>query len=126
MSGLEQQATSQVQTEQQDPFDDDADTTKKEEVSIKFGYVVGVTDQNTLHFSVLGSQGGLVELLGLHQYAGKKLDTSLDMKEELSIKTLHDQVHVLTEALNSLVGLFSRGMAAHQQQQRDSQIIVPR
>lgn len=50
-------------------------------VEFKCGYVVGVAKDGSLVWRPIGSDLGVVELLGLHQYAGHRLKGVLDMNQ---------------------------------------------
>lgn len=45
---------------------------------LRMGYLVGLTKDGNFVFQVVGQEPGLVELLGLHQYAGLKVKSALD------------------------------------------------
>jgi hypothetical protein len=47
-------------------------------INLKSGYLVGVSEDGQLLFRPVGTTLGVIELLGLHGYAGHRLKTILD------------------------------------------------
>lgn len=45
---------------------------------LKMGYIVGITPDGNFVFEIIGKEKGLVELLGLHKFAEKKVTSLLD------------------------------------------------
>lgn len=47
---------------------------------LKCGYVVGIREDNTLVFEVLGSKPGIIELIGLHKIAWRRIEDKVASK----------------------------------------------
>lgn len=52
--------------------------TPEPEVELEHGYVVGLDKDGKFVFQLLGKKSGLVELLGIHQYANRQVDRLVD------------------------------------------------
>jgi hypothetical protein len=67
-----------VQTQAQDPAQRAEDLNNKIS-QLTVGYVVGVTETGDFVFEVLGDKPGLVQLMGVHQYANTRVQMLSDM-----------------------------------------------
>jgi hypothetical protein len=77
-----------------------------QEQQLKFGYVVGLRNNGQLYFDVTGKELGIVELLGLHTYAAKRVEnmvaTSQGIGDAISMEILA-RVDALTTTLQQLL-----------------------
>ena len=86
------------------------DTTPQEQAKpvslsdLKAGYVVGLSKEGELLFEPIGTDQGLVELLGLHAYATIRIDVLKDLNQGL-VGTL---VKDLTKVVASLAQQVAR------------------
>lgn len=87
-----------------------AEEPKNEEVRLKLedlksGYIVGLTKEGELVFELFGSDKGLVDILGLHQYAGVRVSVVTDLNQGLvgtMVKDLMKAVGALTQQVARL------------------------
>jgi hypothetical protein len=54
---------------------------EKAQEELRYGYIVGLKEDGNFVFELIGKQKGLVELLGLHRYAEKKVMQLLDVTQ---------------------------------------------
>ena len=57
---------------------------------LRMGYVVGITPGGEFVFELLGQSKGLVELLGLHRHATKKVDRIYEDNQMLGDRLVHE------------------------------------
>jgi hypothetical protein len=69
---------------------------------LKVGYVVGLTEEGNFVFEILGSQRGLVELLGIHQYADRKITAIYDDNQMSGDRLVHEVGKASAMALQKL------------------------
>lgn len=58
-----------------------AKTGEAAEPTVAAGYQVALMSDGRIAFDTFGDRQGLIELLGLHKYAGHRLDLALDMNQ---------------------------------------------
>jgi len=79
---------------------------------VKIGYIVGLREDGSLFFDSFGSNKGLVEILGLHAYATKR------------VNAIYDTNQVAGDQLTREVG---RGVAfLHQKVDVIQQVVAPK
>lgn len=57
---------------------------------LKIGYVVGLTPEGRFVFELLGQERGLVELLGIHQHATKRVNRIYDDNQLGGDRLVHE------------------------------------
>lgn len=57
---------------------------------LKIGYVVGLTEEGRFVFDLFGKNKGLVELLGIHQHAKRKVDQVYNDQNMSGDRLLHE------------------------------------
>lgn len=67
------------------------------------GYVVGLDPSGELVFEIIGEQPGLVQLLGLHTYAGNRLDIASDINLNYGIPLLAKQIAEIQQILSTIL-----------------------
>lgn len=87
---------------------------QQQQVNLKVGYVVGVKEDGKLMFDLAGSQAGLIELLGLHFYAGEQLKKLYGNKQmtgdaiTIELANMIDKLGKMVETLDSKVAEINR------------------
>jgi len=69
---------------------------------VAVGYHVGVRENGEFVFEVKGSKPGLVELLGVHTFAGRKIDLLYDRAQVEGQAAVAVQFQQLSQRVNSL------------------------
>lgn len=75
--------------------------------SLKAGYVVGVNDKSELVFEILGKDIGLVEMLGLHEYANHRIDVMKDLNQGYGIPLLSQQLGQVGQMLQVMLNMLT-------------------
>lgn len=68
-----------------------------DESPMKCGYVIGVREDGTFVFDVLGTSPGIIELLGLHAVVGERLQARMDRQLGGKFSLLIGKLDKLTE-----------------------------
>ena len=74
---------------------------------LKIGYVVGLTQEDRFVFELFGQNKGLVELLGIHQHASRKVNRVYDDQQMSGDRLLHEvgrAVAAIAQRLDGLAG----------------------
>ena len=74
---------------------------------LKIGYVVGLTAEDRFVFELFGQNKGLVELLGIHQHASRKVERVYDDQQMSGDRLLHEvgrAVAAIAQRLDGLTG----------------------
>ncbi len=90
-------------------------TPPSETDDIRCGYIVMMKHSGQLMFRLLGTQPGAIEILGLHEFASRKVSNAVDMNQSegpfvitQQLKGLNSGVEALSGGMNTL----SENMAA--------------
>lgn len=76
-------------------------------VPMKVGYLVAISSSGEFVFEVFGEEQGLVEVMGLHQFAGLKINQILDAKQMTGDALVNEvgkavqSLHIKFDKLNS-------------------------
>lgn len=89
---------------------------------LEYGYVVGVKADGQFHFEALGANQGLVQMLGIHEYASHRLRVATDINQQYGYPLLAQQVHQLSEMVKILLNMAG---AQTQATQSDRRIVTP-
>jgi len=81
------------------------------------GYVVGLQPDGSFVFEVLGSEPGLVQLMGLNQYASHRITVAKDLNQGYGFPVLAQQINQLGEMLKVMLNM--------QTEKKKSQIVTP-
>lgn len=81
---------------------------------LEYGYVVGVQPDGGFVFQTVGAKQGLVQMLGVHQYAKHRLDVATDINQQYGYPLLAQQVHNLTEMVKVMLNMVSSAQGAPQ------------
>ena len=57
---------------------------------LKIGYIVGLTAEDQFVFELFGTNKGLVELLGIHQHASKRVNSVYDDAQMSGDRLMHE------------------------------------
>lgn len=79
---------------------------------LKAGYIVGLTDTGEFVFEIVGKDKGLMELLGLHSYAGFRIEKIRDLKEMSGDALVHEVGKAVSMTLNKLDELNRSGQVS--------------
>ena len=74
---------------------------------LKIGYVVGLTQEDRFVFELFGVSKGLVELLGIHQHASRKVERVYDDQQMSGDRLLHEvgrAVAAIAQRLDGALG----------------------
>ena len=74
---------------------------------LKIGYVVGLTQEDRFVFELFGQNKGLVELLGIHQHASRRVNRVYDDQQMSGDRLLHEvgrAVAAIAQRLDGLAG----------------------
>lgn len=115
--------TTQEEKPEADAPTAESDTPSVEVPDLDYGYVVGVKPDGQFHFEALGSNQGLVQLLGVHKYAEHRLSVATDINQQYGFPVLAQQVHQLTEMMKVLLNVI--GNQTQAQNQGDRRIVTP-
>jgi hypothetical protein len=74
----------------------------KEMPPLACGYVVGLQEDGKFFFEVLGNNNGLLQLLGLHSYAGHRIDCVKDVNQGTGFPVLAQQNLQIAEVLKQI------------------------
>jgi hypothetical protein len=75
---------------------------------LKIGYVVGLTQEDRFVFELFGHNKGLVELLGIHQHASRRVNRVYDDQQMSGDRLLHEvgrAVAAIAQRLDGLAGI---------------------
>ena len=79
--------------------------------NLKVGYVVGVGEDDEIVFEVIGSQPGLIEVMGCHAFAEHKISLMRDLLQDcgtpLMKKGLNSIGKLQTTIIELLTGLYT-------------------
>jgi len=78
-----------------------------DEPQIKCGYVIGIREDGTFVFDILGTDPGIIELLGLHTVVGERLLSRMD-------KQLGGKFSMLLKAIKELAAPFKMNTSTEQ------------
>jgi hypothetical protein len=73
---------------------------EKKESPVKIAYTVGMKEDGKFIFNISGSGPGLLELLGLHTLASKKIGIMYDKAQMEGEATIHAQFQLLHQKFN--------------------------
>tara|TARA_Y100000310_G_C20637076_1_gene791758 strand:+ start:49 stop:510 length:462 start_codon:yes stop_codon:yes gene_type:complete len=85
----------------------DGATTSVALEDLKIGYVVGLTQEDRFVFELFGVSKGLVELLGIHQHASKRVNRIYDDQQMSGDRLLHEvgrAVAAIAQRIDGFVG----------------------
>jgi hypothetical protein len=74
----------------------------KQDQDLSCGYVVGVKKDGSFVFQVLGEEKGVIQLLGLNQFAKKQINTLTDANLNQGVPLLMNVLQKLHSRLESL------------------------
>lgn len=55
---------------------------------LKYGYTVGINEDGGFRFEIHGQEAGLIELLGIHQYADYRISFIQDINQKNGVPAL--------------------------------------
>lgn len=92
--------------------------------NLRYGYIVGVReDTGDIFFKLLGGEkGGIIELLGTHQYASHMVQHLFDLNQNYGTPLLAEQNKSLAALIVKLITAISTPPGS---QQSDNRIISP-
>jgi len=73
---------------------------------IRVGYIVGVTKDNLMVFELLGQDQGLMDILGLHQHAGRRINSIYEDLQVCGDRLTHEvgrSVQLLNNKMDELL-----------------------
>jgi len=76
--------------------------------TIKCGYVVGLQPDGSIEFHVMGEDAGLVQLLGLHAYAGKRIEIAFETSQNVGNALLAKGFNGIFKQLETIVDMLSK------------------
>ena len=100
----------------------ESDTPNVDVPPLEYGYVVGVKADGQFHFEALGANQGLVQMLGIHEYASHRLRVATDINQQYGYPLLAQQVHQLSEMMKVLLNMAG---ATQQSNPNRSRIVTP-
>ena len=90
---------------------------------LKIGYVVGLTAEDRFVFELFGQNKGLVELLGIHQHASRKVNRVYDDQQMSGDRLLHEvgrAVAAIAQRLDGLAGTTEDVLVSEETQTEES------
>jgi hypothetical protein len=72
---------------------------------MEVGYLVGLKAGGEFVFEVVGKEPGLVQLMGLHQYATRRINLAADINQAYGPALLAEQHQVLAKQLQQITQL---------------------
>ena len=75
--------------------------------NIQCGYLVVVNADDSLDFHVIGKEVGLVQLMGLNQYASKRINMALETSEGLGNTLMAKGFNSILTQLNTILGMLT-------------------
>jgi len=86
---------------------EDAEGEVRQIPALKYGYIIGLKeDDGEFLFDIIGKNTGIVELMGLHSYAGHRIDVTKDMSTgygfPILMKTMGQIAEMMKMSLNLL------------------------
>jgi len=69
---------------------------------IKIGYVVGLQEDDTLIFNIIGDSSGLINILGIHKYAEHRVKYLLDNSQITGDRLIHEVGKGLKQIMDML------------------------
>jgi len=115
---VKEEAQEEVQQPQPPAEQPPQDTQTLQMPTLDCGYVVGLDTQGRFVFEPLGNNQGLVQMLGLHEYAGGRINTAKEVNQGTGYPLLAQQTHQLTEMVKVILNMLT--------QQQKSSIITPK
>ena len=76
--------------------------------NLQCGYVVGLGDNGEFVFEVLGGNPGLVQLLGLHQYADHRLTYARDVNQNYGYPVMMKQINQIGQMMQVLLNMLTQ------------------
>lgn len=90
------------------PSDEDyLEQSEDEFEGIQSGYVVGIKDDNVF-WKAIGNEVQMMNLLGLHEFAGHKLHSLLDQDNGSNLASISERLGRLQQAVQFLVQLLAQ------------------
>jgi hypothetical protein len=86
---------------------------------LKSGYLMGIQDNEEFIFQVLGTDPGLVQLMGLHEMAGHHLRLTRDVNQGTGVPVVAAQMQQIMQLMKMLANMLtqqSRAIADLQRQ----------
>ena len=68
--------------------------------AMKCGYVIGVQDDGSFVFDILGTEPGIIELLGLHAVVGERLQARMDRQLGGKFSLMINKLNQLAEQVS--------------------------
>ena len=65
---------------------------------VKCGYAIGVREDGSFVFDIIGTDPGIIELLGLHKIAKEKLESRLDYQLKGKWSSLVDKIDMISSS----------------------------
>jgi hypothetical protein len=75
--------------------------------NVKCGYLVVINTDDSLDFHVIGKEVGLVQLMGLNQYASKRINMALETSEGLGNTLIANGFNSVLKQLNTILGMLT-------------------
>ena len=72
---------------------------------LKIGYVVGLTQEDRFIFQLFGKTKGLVEMLGIHQHATRRVNNIYDEQQMSGDRLMHEVGRAVAQIAQKLDGL---------------------
>ena len=78
---------------------------------LKIAYIVGLTEEDQFIFELFGKEKGLVQLLGIHQHANKRVEKIYDDQQMSGDRLMHEVGRAVAEISRKLgeLDLFKDG-----------------
>lgn len=80
----------------------------KELPEVSCGYVVGIKPNGEFVFEVVGTEPGLVQLLGLHEYAKHRLTVAKDINQQYGVPLLSQQIAQLAQMQKVILNMLTQ------------------
>ena len=71
---------------------------------LKIAYVVGLTEEDQFIFEMFGQDRGLVQLLGIHQHASRRVEKIYDDQQMSGDRLMHEVGKAIAEVSKKLDG----------------------
>lgn len=79
-------------------------TEKVQDAELKYGYVVAVDKDNNLVFQTFGKDMGIVELIGLHDFATEKVKFQKELEYKVGFPMTTQYLAQLAQLIKDLQG----------------------
>lgn len=100
----------EVKADEEDAVAPAADAEEKEESPVRVGYTVGVREDGNFVFQITGEKPGLVEILGTHVYASKKIGLLYDRSQMEGQQAIAAQFGLLGQKFNKMIETLNKLM----------------